>query len=386
MSKKVRNTHVKRGRVSDAVRVAIWARSAGLCNICNQRLIGSKRTYFHSALSGELAHNVGATATDGSPRGNDEDIADREAEENLLLLCHDCHRIVDHKASAHLYPIEKLRALKASHENRIEKVTANGGLTRTAAIRLGSNVRGSHSLAPRRVVGEVLIEDDYLALVESQWSGDFTCELPGDETDRSYWLAAQDAIDKTMSTVKQAIEQHDVEHVSVFAIAPIPALVYFGSTLDDKVSTRLYQLSRDPSTGWRWTSDAPPTDFTWTTQPSDTEDVVLVCSISAPVAIDRLPDHLHDASRLELHPADGAYSPTAVAHEETLRNFGRRWRELLAEAERLNRRAKRWHLVSAVPVSVAVEIGRSFMREAQPPVTVYQRAGDNYEAALDVNA
>lgn len=299
-SGQARDSEVKRGNVGWPTRVAVWARSAGHCTICNRRLIGDSRTYFHSVLGGELAHNIGATDSDDSPRGDSEEIGDREAEENLLLLCHDCHRMIDHEDHVDLYPVEKLHALKQAHERRIERVTAHGGLTRTAVLRVGSNIRGSFTIASRREVGRVLIADDYLPLVESEWSGDFSCEIRGDETDPSYWAAAEDRLAKIMRTLHQAIEQGDVEHVSVFAIAPIPILIYLGSALDDKTAARIYPLGRGSDAAWGWSPTTPVTEFSILADDRATDDVVLVCNVTAPVSTDRLPEKLRSASRLEL--------------------------------------------------------------------------------------
>ncbi|WP_051549448.1 SAVED domain-containing protein [Nocardioides sp. URHA0032] len=385
MAKRARSTGVKREKIPDSVRNALWARCAGRCTLCNRRLLGDARTYFHSALAAQLAHNVGATDGEGSPRVS-EDIVDREAEENLLLVCHDCHKIIDHKAHIHLYPREKLQALKQQHEDRIEKVTAQGGLTRTAVLRLGSNIHNALAIASRRDVGEVLIEDDCLALVESQWSGDFTCRVHGDVGDSAYWLGAEDTINKTIRTIHQAIDQGDVEHLSVFAIAPIPVLVYAGSKLDDKVPVRIYQRSRDAAQGWRWNPTAPIVDFEHTVTAGSGDDVVLTCGISAPIDRAKLPSNLHGATIVDLHPRDVAPSPTLIANEASLKNFADAWRTMLAIAEQTAPQAKRWHLVAATPVSLSVAMGQSFMRVAQPPVTVYERGETEYFTALEVNA
>jgi hypothetical protein len=71
----VRDTHVSRGAIKDSVRLAIWARSTGRCTICNRRLLGDARTFLHSVTAAELAHNVGATGSDTSPRAQDAGVS-----------------------------------------------------------------------------------------------------------------------------------------------------------------------------------------------------------------------------------------------------------------------------------------------------------------------
>ena len=383
-----RNTQVSRGRVKESVQHALWARTAGRCTICNRRLLGDTRTFLHSVTAAELAHNIGATDGGISPRSQaaTSDM-DREGEENLLLVCHDCHRIVDHRDHVQFFPPEKMRELKRAHERRIEMATAHGGLTRTAVVRVGANIRGAYSIASQYEVAETLFALNYLGLVESQWSGDFTCSISGNTGGKGYWLAGEQHIDDTLTRVKQAVEQGDVEHISVFPFAPIPLLVYLGSQLDDKTTTRIFQKHRDRQAGWSWTDLSDPVGFTTDVIDANkaSTDVVLACEITSPVNLANLPSELHEVPRHILHPTGHAPSPVLITNERSLANFARSWRILLAEAEAAHPHARRWHLVASVPLSVAVECGRAFMHNSQPVVTVYERTDTGYVAALDVN-
>lgn len=383
-----RNTTVKRERITDSVRNALWARTAGRCTICNRRLLGDHRTYLHSVLLAELAHNIGATDGDASPRSADNDgVDDTEAEENLLLLCHDCHKIIDHSDHIDFFPPEKLRQIKESFERRIEMVTEHGGLTRTAALRVGCMIRGSLAMASQREIAETLLAVNYLGLVETRRSGDFTCRIGGAATGRGFWDAAQQSIDDVISQVHQAIDTGDVEHISVFAIAPVPLLVYLGSHLDDKTPTRLFQKHRDQFVGWSWSDQGDPVDFEVTSSDADSsaEDAVLVCALTSEANRTAFPDTLDGAPVIEVRPADTAPRPTLLAHEQSLTNFGEQWRIALATAEARFPNAKRWHLIASAPVTASIEAGRALVRDIHPGVTVYERTGDAYEAVLVVN-
>jgi 5-methylcytosine-specific restriction endonuclease McrA len=385
-----RDTKVKREEIKDSVRNALWARTAGRCTICNRRLLGDSRTYLHSVLLAELAHNIGATDSPGSPRRKDnDDVDDTEAEENLLLLCHDCHKIIDHPDHIDFFPPDKLREIKEAFERRIDMVTEHGGLTRTAALRVGSQIRGSLALASQREIAETLLAGNYLGLVETQRSGDFTCRIHGSADGRGYWESAQQSIDDTLTLVRQAIDSGDVEHISVFAIAPVPLLVYLGWCLDDKTPTRLFQKHRDQFVGWAWVDQSEPIEFEVLSPESgldnSAEDVVFVCAITSEVNTNALPDEIAEAPLIEVRPLGVSPDPTLMAHEQSLANFAVRWRAALATAESQYPNAKRWHLVASVPITVAIEAGRALMRDVQPPVTVYERKAASYQGVLVVN-
>jgi 5-methylcytosine-specific restriction endonuclease McrA len=384
---RARDTQISRSTVRDTVKTAIWARSAGRCTICNRRLLGNSRSFLHSVTAAELAHNVGATDDKKSPRSKAATLGmDRESEENLLLLCHDCHRIIDDQDHIPFFPPEKLRAIKAAHEKRIEMATAQGGLTRTAVIRVGSNIRSNYSIASQQQVAETLFALNYIGLVESQWSGDFTCNISGHAGGKGYWQGGEQQIDDTLLRVKQAVERHDIEHISVFPFAPIPLLVYLGAHLDDKVTTRIFQKHRGQNSGWAW-EPGDPIDFI--SEIDDTGDaateVVLVCEVSSSIDPDKIPSNLQRFPRYVLRPVGHTPSPTLITCEQSLTNFALAWRNLLADVEANYPSSTRWHVIASVPISVAVELGRSFMREAQPAVDVYERDGDRYIPVLSVN-
>lgn len=389
-SSQSRDSTVKRDRIKESVRNALWARTAGRCTICGRRLLGDTRTYLHSVLLAELAHNVGATGGGESPRREHHDgDQDTEAEENLLLLCHDCHKIIDDPDHVELFPPNKLRSIKEEFERRVEMVTENGGLTRTAALRVGSRVRGSFVMASQHEVGTTLLRINHLGLVETRRSGDFTCRISGSAGGQGYWEAGQQALDDALDLVRQAVDSGDVEHFSIFAIAPIPLLVYLGWSLDDKTPARLFQKSRDVAVGWSWTDSGEPVDFDVSFSAGadgESDDVVLLCSVSSPVDLTILPEDLAEAPRVEVRPVGALANPTLISHEASLRNFATQWRRALAEAERRCPQARRWHLVASVPVTVAIEAGRAFMRDAHPPVTVYERTDNvTYDGVLTVN-
>jgi 5-methylcytosine-specific restriction endonuclease McrA len=385
-SKKVRDTSVKRENIKGPVRLALWARAAGCCVLCSATLLGS-RSYLHSVPIGELAHNIGATATEGSPRGLAEEIEDRETEENLLLLCHACHRLIDDEDHVPYFTPDRLRTLKKRHEDRVRVAATSGGMRRTAALRVGGLVRGVTALASPRQTADALLTDGYLGHVDSRWQGDFLCRIGGDPSRSTYWRAAQEEIDATLGLVEQSVASGEVEHLSIFAIAPIPLLVYLGSRLDDKTDTRLYQKHRDGDQGWRWDSTAEVHDFTTNSAlgaPAGGE-VVLAASLTAEVQRGKLPYALQGLPYFEIRPVADRFGPGLFSHPGTLRNFADRWRLLLAEVEGTCRSATRWHLVAAAPVTPAIEMGRAFMRGAQPPTEVYQRQNDTYLPVVQVN-
>jgi hypothetical protein len=121
-------------------------------------VLSDGRISWHSVAAAEMAHILGASNTKGSPRGREEldRTVDLEAEDNLLLCCHDCHLMIEDEDHIALFSPTKLRELKRAHEDRIELATSDGILIRTAAIRVGSDIHGGYAVASCREVADTL--------------------------------------------------------------------------------------------------------------------------------------------------------------------------------------------------------------------------------------
>ena len=83
----------------------LYGLSAGRCNICKRVLIEE------DVQIGEMAHVIAKNP--GGPRG-DENLANDNRYENLILLCSIDHTIVDNKPND--YPVNRLHQIKNDHE------------------------------------------------------------------------------------------------------------------------------------------------------------------------------------------------------------------------------------------------------------------------------
>src|SRR5688572_10464005 len=110
--------------ISVPVQCMLWGRAAGRCEFsgCNEPLWKSSVTQ-ESVNIAEKAH-VYAFSGEG-PRGNRGIKAGViNSAENLILVCHQCHRKIDRHKDGGRYTAALLRRMKAEHEARIERVGA----------------------------------------------------------------------------------------------------------------------------------------------------------------------------------------------------------------------------------------------------------------------
>lgn len=109
--------------VSERVSRRVWVAAGGRCTICNRYLLNDETTG-QDVMIGQLAHIVGWSTADGSPRGfEDLAVEMRNEPDNLLLLCYDQHKVVDDKSLWTVYDADTLRAMKREHETRVAMST-----------------------------------------------------------------------------------------------------------------------------------------------------------------------------------------------------------------------------------------------------------------------
>lgn len=381
-----RDTRITRKQVKDSEILQVWARAAGRCVLCSSYLLGGERSYFHTASHGEVAHNVGATSGKRSPRGTTSDLTkdERASSENLLLLCHRCHRNVDAEGAENVYTEAHLKAKKLAHEERVRKVTDHATVHETAVLRVTGRIRGRFAPATDRQIAEALFNEDLRFAGEHPRDSTFTVEAKADETDEWVWKQGAQEISRKVAQL------HDSPcgTVSVFAMAPIPLLVHLGSELDDKTDVRLFQRFRgEEDLSWTW-RNAPPRvpefELSSSSPDGDVRDVVVAVSITGPVGADRAPETL--VGLPQIHLSAKSPSPDVIQTKAALNTFAQAWRDALNQVEAHYPRCERIHLLAAVPLVAAIACGRHHMRDAHPSMVVYQRVGEDYVEALEIGS
>lgn len=176
-----------------------------------------------------------------------------------------------------------------------------------------------------------------------------------------------------------------VPHLSVFAFARLPLLVYLGSRLDDTVPTELYQRHRHTEQ-WAWPQRGRRTTFTHRAPPPQgtAREAVLVVSASATIHPDELPAPLRRLPVFTVEPERAVPGPDVITNPRSLASFETTVRRLFADLERDHKQVRRLHLVAAMPVSAAVTLGRCVSWGIHPSLAVYERINSTYNQTMEI--
>lgn len=360
--------------IPDAVRFMLWGRAAGRCqfNGCNKSLWKNPLTQ-EAVNIAEAAHIY--AFSDGGPRGNEGIEPNKLNEfENLLLACHDCHKTIDaEQAAGSRYPVELLRGWKADHEGRVELVTGIHPDHKSHVVLYGRAINGAHSLLRFDRAANGMFPRRYPAerqAVELSLSGSDSTER-----DAGFWRAELRDLERKFSRqVRDRLANGEIDHLSVFALAPMPLLIRLGTLLTDIRDVDVYQLHRDPK-GWEWPGEAETIELL-VEKPSQTQvPPALVIALSATI----------DESRIERALGkDAAIWRVTIPqpNQECIRSradlaaFSNLVRPLLDEIKATHGHDAKLSIFPAAPVSTMVELGRVRQPKADMDWVIYDENRD----------
>ena len=367
------------------VKIFLYVRSGGRCEFdgCNRYLIEHHLTKTDGNFA-QMAH-IWAFSP-GGPRGNGG-IVDNQALHalsNLILLCPECHKLVDDNPRK--YPVEVLKKFKKAHEDRIFVLTDTKPDRHTVAVALKAKV-GEHAVAVSLPEMQDAVSPRYFGprdLVEI----DLTV-MP-DLGTAEYWSVASEAIcQQTRMLYEQKFDTGPTRHVSVFALAPIPLLIFLGSRLTNKVPTTLYQRHRDTE-DWRWKDDGEVVEYETKVvrRGSDPGCVALALSLSGRVPEIELPDDIDARFTVyEITLVGTEPNPRFLDIEQSLHRFRDEFLRAMRNIVSAHDRLERIHLFPAVPAPIAVAVGRDLMPKRDPALVLYDyvKSAGGFVRTMEVN-
>lgn len=348
------------------VRLALWGRAGGHCEFhaC------PKPVYCHSCTKqqanlAQLAHIIGFSSK--GPRG-EEELSHKLAKDisNLMLLCGDCHKLIDDQEYKSEYGVGLLRNMKRLHESRVKLAASIVDANQTLVVTYSANINGDPISISRSDTSRALfpkwypLDETPLELGNNSRSG---------EGLRHFWdwemAQIRDGID---TQVKSRLRSGTAEHLSLFAIAPQPLLIYLGSLLQEAIPAEVYQLHRGP-TGWGWPRSTPSGSLIVERPAKKGRPPALVLALSATV----------DATRIRsILPKSSIYCVTTPSPNKDflktrnqLAEFKELVRALLDEIRAAHGTGAVLSVFPVAPVAACVELGRVLSPKAKMVMDVY---------------
>lgn len=357
-------------KISEPVRYLLWAKSAGRCefNGCNKPLWRDGLTQIEMNFA-DVAHIIGNSP--GGPRG-DVILSAEYCNDvsNLMLMCLDHHRMIDRITSK--YCDELLRHMKNIHEERVERLTAI------------KPDKTSHILIYRGMIGEHQPKIDYRdawSAMAPEWypSSRLPVELgllnsPFQDNEEKFWHLEEESLERQFNTkVKPFLfSEAETNHFSIFAFAAHPLLIKLGTLFSDIHPVEVYQRHREPQT-WGWVPGPERFEYMVVESNSSERIVALNLSLSANIESPRIKQLFGEQKYSEWKLTIENPNNDFLKSRAQLQMFRTEFRALLDRIKAKHGENAVLHIFPAVPVSVAVEIGRVWQPKADLPMIIYDQ-------------
>lgn len=355
----------------------MWARAAGRCQFsgCNRLLYKSPVTQEAVNIS-EKAHIYSFSKS--GPRGwgpFKTKPSQLNGIENLALMCHDCHKLIDADKEGKKYSGPLLQQWKREHEKRIATVTGVASDKKSYVVFYGSNIGSQFSLLNK--------DDAYAALFPDRYPFEeepIAISMNWTQQDHSpeFWnTESKNLTTEFQNEIKKRIRNNDRAHFSLFSLAPMPLLIQLGTLFTDKIDVDVYQPIREPKT-WMWQEFPEGFEFLVKRPTTFTHPPVLVISLSDKISQDRIHNLLgEDISIWELTVKDELVGNDIIRSKAQLAMMRTMVRQLMRDIKEKHGFATPLKIFPAMAVSCAVEMGRVRMPKADMPWVIYDQ--NNHE-------
>ncbi len=356
--------------ISNSAQCMLWGKSAGRCEFagCNKPLWKSSVTQ-ESANVAQKAHIYsfsarGSRGNEGIPQGELNDIS------NLMLVCHECHQKLDGPHGSVRYPATFLKFMKSEHEERVELVTGIAESKRSQILLYGANIGDHSSPLNYREAAPALFPNRYpasdapieLSTVNSSFS----------DRDPEFWKIETANLRRKFETrVRERLAVGEVDHLSVFSLAPQPLLILLGTLLGDIVPSDVYQRHREPPT-WKWPSNVAAQEFELIEPVTASGTPALVLASSARVVEERITSLLGRDASLWIVTLPTPHND-AMKSREQLSQLRSLLRYAFDRIKAAYSQSTVLHVFPAAAISVAVEFGRVRLPKADMPWLIYDQ-------------
>lgn len=379
---------ITRKNVPLHTKLKLFGKSAGRCEFsgCN-KLVWRNNLTLTDGNFGEVAHII--PVSQGGPRGNEKSANLQIEFSNLMLLCQQCHKEVDDNPDK--YPPELLSKWKWKHEDRIEIQTRHPedihkSTVLLFSVNIGDRIVGINPEAYRNAMFPKYPTDKKgISITKTNFDG---------HSDLEYWQVFASEIQRKVKwSFEEGIDEEKIKHLSVFAIGPMPLLMFLGKCIGDTIPADLYQSHRnidDTNQTWSWPKEEENTETRYIVNPlrinKKDRNVVIVLSLSGKI----------DSGRYERLESEG-FSIYEITIEEPsiyflksrkqLEGFSREYRKLLNEIQTTHGDSCQISIIPAVPAPIAVECGRVLLPKSDPEIFVYEYddSQDRFRRVLKIN-
>ena len=177
-----------------------------------------------------------------------------------MLTCDPHHREIDDPLQRGIYPVEVLCEMKREHEERVDRLLSIRQSKSSHILQVSAPIGDNETAVPFDDCAMAVAAEAKLAErrpIEIKLRG-----MRHKDNEPNYYPREIENLRRRFEKeVRWRFEEGDIEHLSVFGLAPIPILIELGRLISDISDTSVFTRLREPKPQWAWPNDGSPLVF-----------------------------------------------------------------------------------------------------------------------------
>lgn len=365
--------------IPEKIKLILIGKSGGKCEFrgCN-RIILKEALTGKSGIYSNFAHII-ADRVNG-PRGNKE-LSPKLAkiESNIMILCFEHHKLIDENEKE--YTVELLNEMKEEHEKYITELMKIPKNNNVIAVKYSSSISD-------RI--PIITDDDIRNSVQKQkmYSTGEVIDLSGNtynekDSESFFDLETCNLQSCFLQNIKPIQKRDGNKKIYLYAIAPQPLLIYLGTLFSDISNVEVQQLQREPIQEWHLNDEKNDKfDVMLNIPEKKYSKVALNISITADIAEERIKAIMGEQCDI-VKIESNIHGNDIIKNKNQLEIYKIKIREAYEEIKNIYGRNCEINIFSAMPISIAIETGRCWMKKAHPKLIIYDEK-NGFKKALEI--
>lgn len=366
--------------ISEKKKIILMGLCGGKCEFrgCNNSVVEDMLTGDKSNFA-NYAHII--ASSENGPRGN-ETLSNKLSndENNIMVLCRNHHKEIDDFPEK--YPEELLKKMKKEHEDFIRDLMNIKKENTAIGIKYSFNISDRVPKINDEDVRKCAFKQNYYC------KGDII-NLSGSKADERkdsviYELEKENIKMNFYQLIKPLLKKEYVEKIFLCAIAPQPLLIYLGVLFSDISNVEVQQLQREPIQEWYLgNEDDEKFDVNVIVPEKKNEKVALNISITANIDEDRIRAIVGEKCDI-IKIESTIHGNDIIKNKSQLEKYNKKIREVFETIKDTYGRDCKINIFPAMPISIAIETGRCWMKKTHPNLIIYDEK-KGFKKALEIN-
>lgn len=353
--------------ISEQKKLILMGLCAGKCEFrgCNNSVVEDMLTGDKSNFS-NYAHII--ASSENGPRGNkilSNMLSDDE--NNIMVLCRNHHKDIDDFPER--YPEDLLKEMKKEHEDFIRDLMNIKKENTATGIKYSFNISDRVPKVNDDDVRKCAFKQNYYCKGNIINLSDSKADERKDSV--IYELEKENIKRNFHQLVKPLFKKEYVKKIFLCAIAPQPLLIYLGTLFSDISNVDVQQLQREPIQEWYLDSQEDKNfNINVIVPEKKNKKVALNISITANIDEERIRSVMGEECDI-IKIESNIHGNDIIKNKNQLEIYKNKIREVYENIKDIYGRECEINIFPAMPISIAIETGRCWMKKIHPNLIIY---------------